>query len=78
MTQKRPPKPPEDTTPERASGTIDRPIGTGDAQQGDLAERGADFGGPVDVFPTRRDRSGLEPSRSTDAPDAAPEEPSKR
>lgn len=74
MTQKRPPKPPEDTTPERASGTIDRPIGTGDAQPGDLAERAADLGGPVDVFPTRRDRSGLEPSRATDKP----EEPPKR
>jgi hypothetical protein len=57
---------------ERASGTIDRPIGTGDAQPGSIAERDAEFGGPIDVFPTRRDRSGLDPSRSTDPPDYEP------
>ena len=66
------PRKPADDAPERASGTIDRPIGTGDAQPGDLAERGAEFGGPVDIFPTRRDQSGLEPSRATDAPDEPP------
>ncbi|WP_149540754.1 hypothetical protein [Siccirubricoccus phaeus] len=63
-TQKPPPAPRE-----RAAGTIDRPIGTGDAQPGDRAERGADFGGPVDVFPTRRDRPGLEDPKATEEPD---------
>jgi hypothetical protein len=53
---------------ERASGTIDRPIGTDDAQPGDRAERGAEFGGPVDVFPTRRDRPGVEDAYATDPP----------
>jgi hypothetical protein len=64
----------DDATPdtERASGTIDRPIGTGDIQQGDLAERAADLGGPIDVFPTRRDRPGLEPQRATDDPTEPP------
>ena len=57
---------------ERASGTIDRPIGTGEAQPGDLAERAAELGGPVDIFPTRRDRTGLDSSRSTDAPEDEP------
>ncbi|MBL6458089.1 hypothetical protein JMJ55_22385 [Belnapia sp. T6] len=72
MTQKKPDPTTEST--ERASGTIDRPIGTGDAQPGDFAERAAELGGPVDIFPTRRDRSGLEPWRSTDGPgeDEAP------
>ena len=58
--------------PERAAGSIDRPIGTDDAQPGDLAERGAEFGGPVDVFPTRRDRPGVEDSRATEAPEPNP------
>ena len=55
---------------ERASGTIDRPIGTDDAQPGDRAERGAEFGGPIDVFPTRRDRTGIEDPNATDEPEA--------
>lgn len=54
--------------PERASGTIDRPIGTDDAQPGDRAERAAELGGPIDIFPTRRDRSGLEDPVGTDDP----------
>jgi hypothetical protein len=58
---------------ERASGTIDRPIGTGEAQPGDMAERAAALGGPIDIFPTRRDRTGLDSSRSTDEPEPAPE-----
>jgi len=53
---------------ERASGTIDRPIGTDDAQPGDRAERAAELGGPIDVFPTRRDRPGLEDPTATDPP----------
>jgi hypothetical protein len=66
MTQDTTPKPtrpgeaPDDpgrAAPERANGTIDRPIGTGDAQPGDSAERAAELGGPVDIFPTRRDRT---------------------
>ena len=54
-----------DPAAERASGTIDRPIGTGDAQPGDRAERAAELGGPIDIFPTRRDRTGLEDPIST-------------
>ena len=78
MTENTTPKPtrpgeaPDDpgrADPERASGTIDRPIGTGDAQPGDSAERAAQLGGPIDIFPTRRDRTGLESSRSTDKPE---------
>jgi hypothetical protein len=53
---------------ERASGTIDRPIGTDDAQPGDRSERAAELGGPIDVFPTRRDRSGLEDPLGTEDP----------
>lgn len=56
---------------ERASGTIDRPIGTDDAQPGDRSERAAELGGPIDVFPTRRDRSGLEDPLGTE--DLAPD-----
>ena len=55
---------------ERASGTIDRPIGTDDAQPGDRSERAAELGGPIDVFPTRRDRSGLEEAVGTEDPSA--------
>jgi hypothetical protein len=53
---------------ERASGTIDRPIGTDDAQAGDRSERAAELGGPIDIFPTRRDRSGLEEGVGTEDP----------
>jgi hypothetical protein len=66
---------PEDQRPpdqrqglERASGTIDRPIGTDDAQAGDRSERAAELGGPIDIFPTRRDRSGLEEPVGTEDP----------
>ena len=55
---------------ERASGTIDRPIGTDDAQAGDRSERAAELGGPIDIFPTRRDRSGLEEAVGTEDPSA--------
>ncbi len=75
MTQER--KTPDDATTEtteRASGTIDRPIGPGDAQTGDFNERAAQLGGPIDVFPNRRDRTGLEDWRSTDAPDETPKQ----
>ncbi|WP_431270901.1 hypothetical protein [Dankookia sp. P2] len=57
---------------ERASGTIDRPIGTDDAQPGDRAERAAQLGGPIDIFPTRRDRSGLEEPLGTEDPTPDP------
>jgi hypothetical protein len=53
---------------ERAAGTIDRPIGTDDAQAGDRSERAAELGGPIDVFPTRRDRSGVEDPYGTEDP----------
>jgi hypothetical protein len=75
MTDER--KTPDDDTAEsteRASGTIDRPIGPGDAQAGDFNERASQLGGPVDVFPSRRDRTGLEDWRSTDAPDETPKQ----
>lgn len=36
-----------------ASGTIDSPVAPGEAQAGNLAELGANLGGPIDVFPTR-------------------------
>lgn len=75
MTDER--KTPDDGTAEsteRASGTIDRPIGPGDAQAGDFNERASQLGGPVDVFPSRRDRTGLEDWRSTDAPDETPKQ----
>lgn len=61
-----------DQAPERASGTIDRPIGTDDAQPGDRSERAAELGGPIDIFPTRRDRSGLEDPVGTDDPATPP------
>ncbi|MCO6418141.1 hypothetical protein JYK14_18515 [Siccirubricoccus sp. KC 17139] len=65
------PKTPDPAT-ERAAGTIDRPIGTDDAQPGDRAERGAEFGGPIDIFPTRRDRPGIEDPNATDTPEQNP------
>jgi hypothetical protein len=64
----------DDDATERASGTIDRPIGPGDAQPGDFNERASQLGGPIDVFPNRRDRTGLEDWRSTDAPDETPKQ----
>ncbi|HYI84178.1 MAG TPA: hypothetical protein VEX11_13320 [Acetobacteraceae bacterium] len=44
---------------ERASGSVERPISPDEAQPGDRSERGADLGGPVDVFPGAR-RGGVD------------------
>jgi len=37
-----------------ASGTVAHPIAPDEAQSGDRSEAGAGLGGPVDVFPGRR------------------------
>lgn len=58
---------PTESEADPAAGTADHPIGSGEAQPGDLAERAAQLGGPVDIAPTRR-RPGLEGSRAVDPP----------
>lgn len=57
-----------------ASGGAGSPIGPDDAQPGDRTERGAEFGGPVDIFPNRRAGPGVEQPIATDE-DRDPGEP---